>query len=84
MQLFRLIATQRSNASSVSCEQFGVAAGKADADIVVQDVDPAPARHGVGDHRLDLGILGDVGLEGHGRALFSPIMSTVSCADARL
>ncbi len=28
-------------------EQFGVAAGQADADIVVQDVDAAPARVGV-------------------------------------
>src|SRR5262249_2391000 len=51
-------------------EQLGVAAGQADADIVVQHVDPAPALHGVVDHRLDLGIFGDVGLAGGGDALF--------------
>ena len=50
-------------------EQLGVAAGDADADIVVQDVDAAPAAVRIGHHGLDLGILGDVGLEGHRRAL---------------
>jgi len=57
MQLLRLIATTR------SIGKLGVAAGKADADIVVQDVDPAPARLGVGHHRLDLAFTSHVGLE---------------------
>jgi len=48
--------------------KLGVAAGEADADIVVQDVDAAPAAVRVGDHGLDLGLLGDVGLEGYRRA----------------
>jgi hypothetical protein len=49
-------------------EQLGIAAGKTDADIVVQDIDAAPAAVGLGDHRLDLGILGDVGFESDRRA----------------
>ena len=44
-------------------EQFGVAAGQADADIVVQDIDAAPAAHRILHHRLEVGIFGDVGLE---------------------
>ena len=50
-------------------QQFGVAAGQADADIVVQHVDPAPARLRLRDHRLDVGGFRDVGPEGHGGAL---------------
>ena len=49
-------------------EQFGIAAGEADADIVVQDVDAAPAAMRFSDHGFDVGIPGDVGLERHRRA----------------
>ena len=45
-------------------ERAGVAAGKADAHVVVQDVDAAPAFLGFGDRRLQRGFLGHVGLEG--------------------
>ena len=66
-------------------EQFGVAARQADADIVVQDIDAAPAAMRIRHHRLDVGIFGDVGLEGYRRAAaWRAIMSTVSCAEARL
>ena len=50
-------------------QQLGVAAGQADADIVVQHVDPAPARLRLRNHRLDVGDLGHVGLERHGGSL---------------
>ena len=63
--------------------ELGVAARQRYADIVVQDVDAAPAAHALSaTMRLDVGFLGDVGLEGDRGALLGPIMSTVSCADA--
>ena len=43
----------------------GIAAGQADADVVVQDVDAAPQLHGLGDGGLQRRLLRDVGLEGH-------------------
>ncbi len=54
-QLLRLMATTRSKASSVICSSSASPPEQADADIVVEDVDPAPARLRVGDHRLDVG-----------------------------
>ena len=50
-------------------QQLGIAAGEADADIVVQHVDATPARYPVCDHRLDVGGFGHIGLEGCGRAV---------------
>ena len=83
MQLLRLIATQRSNASSVIFEQFGVAAGQADADIVVQDVDAAPAAMRIRYHRLEFGVPVTSALNAAAVPPWRAIMSTVSCADAR-
>ncbi|MGY3364490.1 hypothetical protein ACVWZL_001615 [Bradyrhizobium sp. GM2.4] len=50
-------------------QQLGVAAGQADAHIVVQHVDPAPARLCLRDHCLDVGRLCDVGPERRCRAM---------------
>jgi hypothetical protein len=63
----RLIAQTRSKASSVISSS---AAGDADPDIVVQDVDPSPARLGGGNRRGKSVFLGDVGGEGHAFAAF--------------
>ena len=46
----------------------GVAAGQADADVVVQDVDAAPQLHGLVDRGLQRGLFRHVGLEGDARA----------------
>ena len=46
----------------------GIAAGQADADVVVQDVDAAPQLHGLGDGRRKRRLFRDVGLEGHAGA----------------
>ena len=51
-------------------DQLGIAAGDADADIVVQDVDAAPAGVRIFHHGLELGVAGDVGLEGRRGAAF--------------
>src|SRR6185437_15631532 len=49
-----------------------VAAGDADADVVVQDVDAAP-QPVAGTHRSDhVGLVGDVGLAGFRRAALGP------------
>ena len=63
------------------------AAGRADADIVVEHVDAAPFGHAGVDHRLDVGVLRGIGLERHRlAALPFPGRSgpTVSSAAARL
>ena len=61
----RLMAAMRSNAASVISVERRVAAGDAHTDIVVQDVDAAPALlRGLG-HRGERRLLGDVGLERH-------------------
>ena len=61
----RLMVVMRSNAASVISVERRVAAGDAHTDIVVQDVDAAPALlRGVG-HRRERRLLGDVGLERH-------------------
>jgi hypothetical protein len=51
-------------------KQFGIAAGKTDADIVVQNVNASPAGNRILDHRLDFSVFRDVGLEGRRRAAF--------------
>ena len=48
----RLMALTRSKAASVISVGRGIAAGEADADVVVQDVDAAPQLHGLGDGGL--------------------------------
>ena len=70
MQLLRLIATQLSIACFRDLKQFGIAAGKTDADIVVKDVEAAPAFRRFLHHRLEVALLGDIGLEGCRLAAF--------------
>src|SRR2546425_280891 len=64
----RLIAQMRSKASSVISSSGLSPAGDADPDIVVQDVDPSPARLRGGYRRGKSVFLGDVGGEGHALA----------------
>ena len=53
-------------------EQLGVAASEADPNVVVQDVDAAPPGARIFNHRLELGVLGDVGPECYCRTLLGP------------
>ena len=59
----RLMVAMRSNAVLGDLVERRVAAGDAHADIVVQDVDAAPALPRGLDHRRQRRLLGDVGLE---------------------
>ena len=77
---------QRSSASSVMSSHPASLAGQADADVVVQDVDAAPARVRVSPTiALISASFGDVGLETPAAVPpLAAIMPTVSSAEPRL
>ena len=62
----RLTVMIRSHAAS--SRRWAGASPIADADVVVQDVDPSQPRLGVGDEGLAVGLAGNVGGEGEGLA----------------
>jgi hypothetical protein len=51
-------------------KQFSVAAGETDTDIIVEDVEAAPAARRFLHHRLEVAFSGDVGFKGNGLAAF--------------
>jgi len=69
MQLLRLIATQRSKFSSVISRSSASPPEIETPTLLCRMSMRPPALVGVGHEALDVGFLGNVGLEGHGRAL---------------